>query len=121
MPKRIFVLFILSVLPMLSAPRWVRRATLVAACAASAADAVTTWRTGRAGMSEANPLLRGTDGGPAMGRVISLKVGFCGYAIWAEERKAHSTAFSVANTAVAATFGYVAWRNERLVRRVRGD
>lgn len=117
MIQRLSVILLLSALPVLPAPRWLRRATLAAACAASAADAVSTWHTGRAGLTEANPLLRAVDGGPAMGRVISMKVGFCALTAWAEERKGHSNMTAIGNTAAAAAFGYVAWRNEGLIRR----
>jgi len=89
-------------------PKWVRRATLVAACAASATDAATTWRDG---LRESNPLLRAANGGPSMPRVIGLKAGFCAASAWSQERGAHNTLYSFTNLGTAGLFGWAAWHN----------
>ena len=119
MAKRILILALLCALPALSAPKWVRRVTLAAACAASAADAVTTYQGKLDGLREGNPILRAHDGTPAMGRVISPKVGLCAYSAWAQERYEHSTTYTPINIGTAAMFGYVAWHNAQLTGRAK--
>ncbi len=117
--NRIFTLALLCALPALSAPKWLRRATLAAACMASAADAVTTWQGKQGGLREANAIFRGADGTPAMGRVISLKAAFCACSIWSQERSEHSTVYTVANVAQTGLFGYVASHNRKLIAKVK--
>ena len=114
--KKILIAAAICVLPAMSAPVWVRRATLAAACAASATDAVTTWQGKQRGMREANPLFRSSDGSPAMGRVIGLKVGLCAVSAWRQERTTHSNAFLISNILQAILFGGAAWHNETLIK-----
>jgi hypothetical protein len=91
--------------------KWLRRATLAAACAASAADAVTTYQGKLAGVHEDNPLLRAPNGTPAMGRVIVLKVALCGLSIWSQERGKHDKLYTIVNAGAAVGFGVIAKRN----------
>lgn len=110
-----YVLAVLMVLPAAAAPKWVARAAVAASCAASAADAVTTWQGARLGMTEANPLFRSASGTPAMGRVIGFKVGLCAASIWAEERGSRAWWTVAAHGATAGWFGWVAKHNEDLI------
>ncbi|HML17059.1 MAG TPA: hypothetical protein VK419_08530 [Bryobacteraceae bacterium] len=58
---------------------WIRRATLVAGCAASLV--LDTWSTRRAiaaGAIESNPLIANSQGHPDWGRAFGLKAGACG-------------------------------------------
>lgn len=110
--RRAIVATILLTVPAMAAPRWLRRTTLIAACAASAADAVTTWQAKQAGLREVNPLFRASDGTPAMGRMVAFKAGLCAVSAWRQERdKRYSNAFTWGNIATAGGFGAIAWRN----------
>ena len=116
--RRAIVVAILLAIPTTAAPKWLRRTTLIAACAASATDTVTTWQGKRAGYREVNPLFRGSNGTPSMGRVIGVKVGLCAVSAWRQERDArYSTAFTWGNIATAGTFAGIAWRNRVLTGR----
>ena len=119
--KRVLLFTLLGALCVVqspAAPKWVRRATAVAACAASGADAWTTYQGKRAGMPETNPLFRAANGTPAMGRVISFKVGLCAASIWLQERdhNVHSNLFVVENAAFAAWFAAIAKHNSDLIK-----
>jgi hypothetical protein len=58
---------------------WIRRATLVAGCAASLLfDTMSTQRVAAAGGIETNGLLANPQGRPQWGRIISVKAGVCG-------------------------------------------
>src|ERR1700692_1649429 len=113
--KRSPLLIVLLVFPGTApaAPKfkWLRRVTLAAACAASAADGATTYEGKLAGFRENNLLLRAADGTPAMGRVIGLKVALCGLSIWREERGKHVALYTIVNAGTALGFGVVAKRN----------
>jgi hypothetical protein len=91
--------------------KWLRRATLAAACAASAADAVTTYQGKLAGVQEDNPLLRAPNGTAAMGRVIGLKAALCGLSMWSQERGRHDTLYTIVNTGAAVGFGVITKHN----------
>jgi hypothetical protein len=57
---------------------WIRRATLVAGCAASLAfDSITTERAYAAGAIETNGLLANSQGRPQWTRIIGLKASSC--------------------------------------------
>lgn len=58
---------------------WIRRATLVAGCAASLLfDTLTTQRVAAAGGIEGNRLLSNAQGRPQWGRIVGVKAGLCG-------------------------------------------
>jgi hypothetical protein len=116
---KFLLILALCALPVMSAPRWVRRATLAAACAASAADAATTYEGKLAGMQENNPLFRASNGTPAMGRVISLKVGICVVQGWLQEHRNHNDSFIVGNVSQAALFFWATWHNIDVLNRER--
>jgi hypothetical protein len=62
-----------------SRAKWIRRATLVAGCAASLVfDTLSTRRAVANGAVEANGLLTGSNGSVSWGRVIGLKASLCG-------------------------------------------
>lgn len=90
----------------------IRRATLAIACSSMAADAYTTMGPRRI---ELNPLLRRSDGRPAMGRIWALKAGACGGLAVVQETWpwTNDRAWTAANVGTAAGLGWVAWRNTR--------
>ena len=62
-----------------SKAKWIRRATLIAGCAASLAfDTLSTRRALANGAVESNGLLSNPNGSVSWGRVVGLKAGFCG-------------------------------------------
>jgi hypothetical protein len=62
-----------------SRAKWIRRATLVAGCAASLAfDTLSTRRAVANGAVESNGLLSNPNESVSWGRVVGLKAGFCG-------------------------------------------
>jgi hypothetical protein len=71
---------------------WIRRATLVAGCAASLVfDTLSTRRAVSTGAVEANGLLADPQGNPNWGRVIGLKAGLCGISAVMEETQSFHT------------------------------
>jgi hypothetical protein len=71
---------------------WIRRATLVAGCAASLVfDTLSTRRAINAGAIEGNGLLSNGQGNPNWGAMIGLKAGLCGAsAVMEETRSFHA-------------------------------
>ncbi len=62
-----------------SKTKWIRRATLIAACGANLAfDTLSTRRAVANGAIESNGLLAGSNGSVSWGRVIGFKAGVCG-------------------------------------------
>lgn len=69
-----------------SRAKWIRRATLVAGCAASLVfDTLSTRRAVANGAVESNGLLTGSNGRVSWGRVMGLKAGLCGGSAAVEE------------------------------------
>lgn len=60
-----------------ASPKWLRRVTGAAACAASMVDLGTTKYAISSGGRERNPLLSDPGGSPRYGRMIGFKVGVC--------------------------------------------
>lgn len=96
-----------------AAPKWLRYVGAAAVCAASGYDAYTTHQGAQLGMREANPLLRGPNGTPAMGRMVTLKAAQCGLAVWSARKD--SNARTVLNFAAAGMFGAVANHNRQSI------
>ena len=65
---------------------WIRRATLAAGCVASIAfDSWSTRRVASAGGVEQNGILADGQGSPRWGRIVGMKVGFCGASLVMQE------------------------------------
>jgi hypothetical protein len=65
--------------------KWLRRAITVAGCAASAIDGYETATSLGHGLNEGNSLLANPNGSAKVGRMVSLKLGVCGAAIFVGE------------------------------------
>ncbi len=87
---------------------WIRRATVSAACVASAFDAATTRH-----LSETNPILS-RQGNPAWGRIISLKIGVCAGSIYMQEKVKADKTFTGVNIGTAAVFTAAGIHNKKL-------
>ncbi len=108
-----FSLIAFLALPAQAAPRWLKRAAVAGACAASMLDfGSTVYAVSRGGI-EGNPLLAGPHG-PHYGRTIGLKVGLCAVQIVAEEfshnKNADRALIGVAGAQIGV-FGWVAHHN----------
>ncbi len=102
---------------------WIRRATLVAGCAASLVfDTLSTRRAINAGAVESNGLFANPQGGPQWGRVIGTKAGLCGAtAILEETHLFHAWknpnadwTWTGANLATAAIYTWTGFHNLKL-------
>jgi hypothetical protein len=95
-------------------PRWIRRLTAAAACAASAADYITTQHALAAGAIETNPLLASRPG-----MTLPLKAAICGLGAIAQEtrtfgllpRRASDRFWMMVNVGETAGFGMTARHN----------
>jgi hypothetical protein len=99
---------------------WIRRATLVAGCAASLA--LDTWSTHRAlsaGATESNPLLANSQNQTSWGRTIGLKAGACGLSAVLQETGTFHTwqtpnadwTWTGINAATGAAYTWIAIHN----------
>jgi hypothetical protein len=102
---------------------WVRRATLVASCAASLAfDSLTTRRAVAAGGVESNPVLADAQGHPQWGRIIGLKAGLCGFTAAIEETHVFGTwkspnadwTWTGINAGTAAAYTFAGFHNLKI-------
>jgi hypothetical protein len=99
---------------------WIRRATLIAGCAASLAfDSFTTRRGVAAGAVEANGLLADSQGRPEWGRMIGIKAGSCAVSAVLQETHffgAWNTptadyTWTAVNTGIAAEYTWTGFHN----------
>jgi hypothetical protein len=103
---------------------WIRRITLVAACAASVGfDTMSTRRAVSAGAVETNPLLADPNGKPQWGRMIGIKAGVCGASAFLQER--HSSArsdwaWTAGNAATAAAYTWTGFHNLHVANELSG-
>ena len=102
---------------------WIRRATLIAGCAASLAfDTLTTRRAVAAGAVETNGILAGSAGQPQWGRVIGLKAAFCGISTAFEETHAFGMwktpasdwTWTAVNAGTASVYTWAGFHNLKL-------
>jgi hypothetical protein len=102
-------------MPLAAAPKWIRRVTAIAACAASAVDAYTTYTAAQRGAIETNPLLQGNQSRPSMTRIIALKAVICASVVATSEfaPRRYSTLVIAVNAGQAAAFGMAAGHNTR--------
>jgi hypothetical protein len=108
---------------------WVRRATLVAGCAASLVfDTLSTRRATSAGASEGNGLLADSQGRPLWGRVIGVKAGLCGVSAVIEETQTFhgwkgtgaDWTWTGVNLGTAAGYTWAGFHNLKLVNDLSG-
>jgi hypothetical protein len=108
-----------------SRAKWIRRATLVAGCAASLAfDTLSTRRAVASGAVESNGLLANSNGSVSWGRVIGLKAGLCGgsallqethvFGLW--KTPAADWTWTVANAGTATVFTWAGFHNLSLAK-----
>lgn len=99
---------------------WIRRATLVAGCAASLAfDTLTTRRATAAGAIETNGLFANAQGQPQWGRMIGIKAGFCAASALLQETHIFRSWESPAadwtwtgiNAGVTGIYSWAGWHN----------
>jgi hypothetical protein len=99
---------------------WIRRATLIAGCAASLAfDTFTTRRGVAAGAVEANGLLADSQGRPEWGRMIGIKAGSCAVSAVLQETHffgawntpAADYTWTAVNTGIAAEYTWTGFHN----------
>jgi hypothetical protein len=106
---------------------WIRRATLVAGCAASLA--FDTWSTRRAvsnGAVESNGMLAGSQGSPAWGRMIGIKAGVCGVSALLQETHTFKLwdsptadwTWTAANSATASAYTWAGFHNLSLANQL---
>ena len=106
---------------------WIRRATLIAGCAASLAfDTVTTRRGVAAGAVEANGLLADSQGRPEYGRMIGIKAGSCAvsavlqethfFGVW--NTPAADNTWTAVNAGIAAEYTWTGFHNLSLAHRL---
>jgi hypothetical protein len=99
---------------------WIRRATLIAGCAASLAfDTITTRRVYGAGGIEANGILADSQGRPQWGRVVGMKAGSCAvsavlqethtFGIW--QSPAADRTWTFVNLGIAAEYTWAGFHN----------
>ncbi len=103
--------------------RWLRRATAIAACAASGMDAYSSLRLNpyaRQGLvREANPIFARRNGTVSPGRIISIKVAQCGASLLAE-RWLKNEKFAIGSNLVQiAAYSYVTANNLGHLTRLR--
>lgn len=83
----VFVLLLLPALSVAGELKWLRRATAIGACAASAVDAYSSFRLNpyaRQGLvREANPLFSRSDGTVSARRILPVKIAQCGASLLA--------------------------------------
>ena len=103
----------------------IRRATLVAGCAASLVfDTLSTRRAIVNGAVESNALLRSSNGNVSWGRAIGLKAGLCGgsaviqethvFGLW--KTPAADWAWTVANAGTASVYTWAGFHNLNLAK-----
>jgi hypothetical protein len=108
-----------------SKAKWIRRATLVAGCAASLAfDTLSTRRAVASGAVESNGLLANSNGSVSWGRVIGLKSGLCGgsallqethvFGLW--KTPAADWTWTMANAGTATVFTWAGFHNLNLAK-----
>lgn len=125
MPRLLVLFLFLSTTQWIEAAekRWLRRATAIAACAASGMDAYSSIRLNpyaRQGLvREANPVFARRNGTVSPARIISIKVAQCGASLLAE-RWLKSDKFAIgSNIAQIAAFSYVTANNLDHLARLR--
>jgi hypothetical protein len=96
--------------------KWVRRLTLISACAASFWDVQTTSAGVARGLSEGNSLFAGSQGKPRWGRMIGIKAALCGGSAVAQEtpfiqHKLPDPAWIALNSALTGVFVKTALHN----------
>lgn len=105
--------------------RWLRRATAIGACAASALDAYSSLRLNpwaRQGLvREANPLFARRDGSVSPGRILSLKVAQCGASLMAERWLRNDKLSIGSNVAQIAAFSFVSASNFGHLSRLKNS
>lgn len=104
--------------------RWLRRATSIAACAASGLDAYSSLRLNtyaRQGLvREANPIFARRDGTVSVGRILSIKIAQCGASLLAERWLKNDKLAIGTNMAQIAAYSFVTANNlNHLVRLQR--
>jgi hypothetical protein len=108
-----------------SKAKWIRRATLVAGCAASLVfDTLSTRRAVADGAIESNPLLTGSNGNVSWGRAIGLKAGLCGGSAVIQETHVFGSwktpaadwAWTLANAGTASVYTWAGFHNLNLAR-----
>jgi hypothetical protein len=108
-----------------SKAKWIRRATLVAGCAASLVfDTLSTRRAVANGAIESNALLTGSNGNVSWGRAIGLKAGLCGgsaviqethsFGLW--KTPAADWAWTAANVGTASVYTWAGFHNFNLAK-----
>ncbi len=112
------VLFLFVCLPAFGQGKWLRRATLAAACAASFWDYSTTRTAVANGAVESNRFLAGANGQPRWRLMLGLKTGLCaGMAVLQEKpmfgRRMDLT-WTGLNTGLAAYYSTAALHNRKL-------
>ncbi len=125
--KRLLALCLLLWMPQLTSAaekRWLRRATAIAACAASGMDAYSSIRLNpyaRQGLvREANPFFARRDGTVSPLRIISIKAAQCGASLVAERWLKNDKVAIGSNFAQIAAYSYVTANNLDHWFRLRG-
>lgn len=105
---------------------WIRRATLVAGCAASLAfDTLTTRRAVSAGAVESNGLFANSQGQPQWGRMIAIKAGLCGVSAVLQETHIFKTwetpaadwTWAGINAATTGIYSWAGWHNLQVAQQ----
>lgn len=105
---------------------WIRRATLVAACAASLAfDTLTTRRATAAGGIESNGLFANSQNQPQWGRMIAIKAAFCGASAVLQETHlfrawqtpAADWTWTGVNAGATGIYSWAGWHNLRIAQK----
>lgn len=123
MKKAFIVLLLLAVPADPAMLPWLRRLSLAGSCAVSFfGDYASTREAAKLHAREANPFLRGHDGGPNLPLVFGLKAGGCAASAFIQELS-HSPKvdgiFIGANVATAGVFTWATIHNRQVIDDLR--
>lgn len=107
--------------------KWLRRATMIGACAASIWDFQTTRAGASYGARELNSAMADANGHPRFGLMLGAKLGMCLGSVVTQELMPHKESRALdplwigVNSALAARFATISIRNRNLTERLKRE